>query len=50
MAEVSKAQLLGFPVAIPSLKAVAQWLGMVINAHLVALALLPKAHQVSAGT
>ncbi|KAK9808144.1 hypothetical protein WJX73_001912 [Symbiochloris irregularis] len=34
------------PVIVPPLRAVVQWLGTVINAHLVSLALLPKAHQV----
>ena len=37
------------PVAVPTLANVVQWLGVVVNAHLVALALLPGAREVRFG-
>ena len=39
----------GSPVVVPPLAAVVHWLGTVINAHLVSLALLPQAREVMSG-
>ena len=48
-AELAPAHVLQSPVAAPSLATVVQWLGTLVNAHLVAFALFPGAREVVPG-